>query len=192
MPTKADLPSTEDTDSIIHIDADSKAFAVLLDLVTAQHISPAWFAYRIDLIKGVLLLGQRYGFDSLPRLVVPSMYDIAGTRGWEVFTFAAKYDFPVLAAYAIDNFQASRGFDCDMTILNVDFSMFDGISSKFTGPLIRNMTLFRTEDGRTDWRKVSRNFPIIKPVSVRGLANLTLGNYPSKHSPSQARMHLRP
>jgi hypothetical protein len=44
--------------------------------------------------------------------------------------------------------------------------MLDGIPIKYAGPLVRNMALFRTEVGATDWRQVSLNFLKLEEVSL--------------------------
>jgi hypothetical protein len=97
MPNKADIPSSSDDDASIHIDADSDTIAVLLDVLTGAlptETPPRSF----HVIQAVLDFGEQYGFTILPRMILPFMHNYAMSHGWEVFVFAAKNDFPVLAA----------------------------------------------------------------------------------------------
>jgi hypothetical protein len=52
-----------------------------------------------------------------------------------------------------------------ISVLDFDYRLLDGISGIYAGPLVRNMTLFRKENGVTDWRQVSLNFPEAEEVS---------------------------
>lgn len=115
-------------------------------------------------ILQALKVGELYGFTLLPRVVLPFMYNQARSHPWTVFQFAARNEFPALAAYAIDQFQHSDDF-MDISVLDFDYSLLDSISGEYAGPLVRNMTLFRKENGATDWRQVSLNFPEIEKVS---------------------------
>lgn len=112
-----------------------------------------------------LEVGTQLGFEQLPRKTLPFMHKFASRDPWGTFVFAARNDFPMLAAYAIDKLGSSAHYRT-VTILNIDFSLFDGIPSKYSGPLIRNMTLFRTDTGATDWRKVSHNMESLEDVST--------------------------
>jgi hypothetical protein len=165
MPDQKDFPALPDTDATIHVDADADAFKIVLDLVTdAQPSNGKVFGWSYhDLIRA-LSVGERLGFTHLPRKAMPYMYKHAtDSYAWAVFTFAAKNDFPMLAAHAIDNFQSPQAFSTT-DILNFDFAIFDGIPGAYVGPSVRNMTMFRNENGRTDWRKVSHNFPELEEV----------------------------
>jgi hypothetical protein len=165
MPDQKDFPALPDTDATIHVDADADAFKIVLDLVTdAQPSNGKVFGWSYhDLIRA-LSVGERLGFTHLPRRAMPYMYKHAtDSYAWAVFTFAAKNDFPMLAAHAIDNLQSPQAFPIT-DILNVDFAIFDGLPGAYVGPLVRNMTMFRNENGRTDWRKVSHNFPELEEV----------------------------
>lgn len=163
MPVQNDTPCSPNADTTIHIDAISDAFKVLLDLVTDAMPIKAFLCSYYNLTQA-LSLGEQLGFAHLPRKALPFMHRYAKSFAWAVFIFAANNDFPVLAAYAIDKFQFAHELAA-MNILNVDYAMFDGIPGKYTGPLVRNMTLFRNEAGVTDWRKVSHNFPKLEKVS---------------------------
>jgi hypothetical protein len=73
-----------------------------------------------------------------------------------------------------------------LTILNLNFSMLDGIPIKYAGPLVRNMTLFRTEVGATDWRQVSLNFLKLEEVSLPSSVLLTAERYRARYPSAQA------
>jgi len=165
MPDQKDFPALPDTDATIHVDADAHAFKIVLDLVTdAQPSITDVFEWSYQDLIAALSVGERLGFTHLRRRAMPYMYKHAtDSYAWDVFTFAAKNDFPMLAAYAIDKLQSPQAFST-IDILNVDFAIFDGIPSAYVGPLVRNMTMFRTENVRTDWRKVSHNFPYLEEV----------------------------
>ena len=183
MPDKADTPSSPEEDASIHIDTDSDTMTVLLDILTgklATETPPTSF----EVIQNVLAFGEQYGFTNLPRMILPFMHNYATSHGWEVFVFAAKNDFPVLAAHAVDNLGSSELVS--LTILNLDFSMLDDIPIKYAGPLVRNMTLFRTEIGATDWRQVSLNFLKLEEVSLPSGVMLTAEEYRTRYPSSQA------
>jgi len=84
-----------------------------------------------------------------------------------VFRFAAKHNFPLLAAHAIRKFALSEEL-YHVRVNDIDFTMFDGIPHTYFGPLVRNMTLYQTADGRTDWETVSHNFPKPHCLSTLG------------------------
>ena len=183
MPDKADTPSSPEDDASIHIDTDSDTMTVLLGVLTgklATETPPTAF----HVIQNVLAFGEQYGFTNLPRMMLPFMHNYATSHGWEVFVFAAKNDFPVLAAHAVDKFGASRLIA--LTILNLDFSMLEDIPIKYAGPLVRNMTLFRTEVGATDWRQVSLNFLKLEEVSLPSSVLLTAEKYRARYPSTQA------
>jgi hypothetical protein len=64
--------------------------------------------------------------------------------------------------------------------------MLDGIPIKYAGPLVRNMTLFRTEIGATDWRQVSLNFLKLEEVSLPFGIQLTAEKYRTRYPSPQA------
>jgi hypothetical protein len=183
MPDKADTPSSPEDDASIHIDADSDTIRVLLDVLTGAlptETPPRSF----QVIQAVLDFGEQYGFTILPRMILPFMHNYAMSHGWEVFVFAAKNDFPVLAAHAVDKLGSSELVS--LTILDLNFSMLDGIPIKYAGPLVRNMTLFRTEIGATDWRQVSLNFLKLEEVSLPFGIQLTAEKYRTRYPSPQA------
>jgi hypothetical protein len=167
MPAKDDIPSSsESPDVAVHIDAHSHPFRLLLDLVTGAR-TDRHLPFDYELIEQTMDLGERYGFTNLPQTILPFMQAFADCEAWSSFVFAAKNDFPMLAAYAIDKLQLCHEFR-HVGILNIDLALLDGIPSKYAGPLVRNMTLFRQNDGKTDWRKVSQNLSKLEPVSSLG------------------------
>jgi len=183
MPDKADTPSSPEDDASIHIDTDCDTMTVLLDILTgklATETPPTSF----HVIQNVLAFGEQYGFTNLPRMILPFMHNYATSHGWEVFVFAAKNEFPVLAAHAVDKLGSSELVS--LTILNLDFSMLEGIPIKYAGPLVRNLTLFRTEIGATDWRQVSLNFLKLEEVSLLSGVMLTAAKYRARYPSSQA------
>ena len=91
------------------------------------------------------------------------MHTYASSNPWEVFRFAAKNDFLLLASYAIGKLAIDSYFkEVSVFDLNDVNEMFDDIPGTYTVPLVRNMTLFRTDTGATDWDKVAANFPRIR------------------------------
>jgi len=73
MPVKGDIPPVEGADITIHIEADSQAFAFILDLVTDKDQSDDEYcdsAYGGSLyeVDEVLQVGHRLGFTQLPRI----------------------------------------------------------------------------------------------------------------------------
>jgi hypothetical protein len=183
MPDKADTPSSPEDDASIDIDTDSDTLAVLVGILTGKlptETPPSSF----HVIQNVLAFGGQYGFTNLPRMMLPFMHNYAMSHGWDVFVFAAKNDFPVLAAHAVDKLGSPELVS--HTILNLDFSMLDGIPIKYAGPLVRNMTLFRTEIGATDWRQVSLNFLKLEEVSLPSSALLTAEKYRASYPSAQA------
>jgi hypothetical protein len=167
MPDQNEFPTLPDADTTIHIDAQSDIFKVLLDLVTdaATTTEATWTFHEMT---QALDLGERLGFTHLPRRALPFMHSYAKSYSWAVFTFAAKNDFPTLAAYAIDKLRFAYNFS-STGFLDFDYAMLDGIPGKYVGPLVRNMTLFRNEGGDPDWRKVSHNFPKLEKVGLHCL-----------------------
>jgi hypothetical protein len=171
MPTKEETSSLSaaDADTTIHIDAEAIMFKILLDFViypdSTKPDNTAFHALGLYKILAMLDLGKRFGFEQLPQKTLPFMHKFALSDPWATFVFAAKNDFPMLAAYAIDKLGSCRHYRT-ITILNIDFSLFEGIPSKYFGPLIRNMTLFRTASGSTDWRAVSHNMESLEDVSL--------------------------
>jgi hypothetical protein len=161
MPLKEDIPTSTGTDCTIHIEAQSLPFKILLDLCTG--FTPKRGVQFVSVIQA-LKVGEEYGFEHLPQVVLPFMYKQAKSHAWGVFQFAAKQDFPALAAYAIDQLQHSPDFR-GVSILDLNYRLLDEISSEYSARLVRNMTLFRKENGVTDWRQVSLNFPEIEEVS---------------------------
>jgi hypothetical protein len=183
MPDKADTPSSPEDDASIHIDTKSDTLAVLLGVLTgklATETPPTSF----NVIRNVLAFGEQYGFTNLPRMMLPCMHNYAMSHGWAVFVFAAKNDFPVLAAHAVDKLGSSELVS--LTILNLDFSMLYNIPIEYAGPLVRNITLFRAEVGATDWRQVSLNFPKLEEVSLMSSILLTAEKYRARYPSPQA------
>jgi len=80
---------------------------------------------------------------------------------WYVLKFAAKNDFMVLAIYAMER-MAMDQHSKTVSVFDHRNEILEGIPSKYLAPLIRNMTLFRMEDGAADWEKVVHNFPDIR------------------------------
>ena len=168
MPTKEDTPlsSAGEADTAVHIEAESDIFKILLDLVIHTDSTYADIVIEpLAIVSATLEVGRQLGFEQLPQKTLPFMHKFASRDPWGTFVFAARNDFPMLAAYAIDKLGSSAHYRT-VTILNIDFSLFDGIPSKYFGPLIRNMTLFRTDTGATDWRKVSHNMQSLEDVST--------------------------
>jgi hypothetical protein len=168
MPTLNDVPSTNNGENIVFIESHSQAVKLLLDLVTGGIVDTHELVY--GLLDEVLAIGDRYQFTDLPRLVLPIMHHLADENCWYVFEFAAKNDFMPLAKYALDRFAS----DIDYRLLEVDnmsASMLDGIPGKYVLPLIRNMTLYRTDRGATDWTKVVYHFPICRRVGLSGIGS---------------------
>jgi len=81
----------------------------------------------------------------------------------EAFVFAAKNDFPLLATYALEKMEGVEWLRRE-SIVDTTSSLFEDIPTKYLVPLVRNMTLFRKEDGETDCKKVARNYPVLGKV----------------------------
>jgi hypothetical protein len=157
MPSRESVTSTEGTDSTIFIDVDCRPFKHLLDLVTGVPLTGDNHVTLHD-IEELLEVGDQFGFERLPTIIMPIMHDYCIDEAWDVFVFAAKNDFLPLAIYAIHRFVTDPKVR-EVGIDNIDHDMFDGIPGKYTVPLIRNMTLFRTESVAADWEKVANHFP---------------------------------
>jgi hypothetical protein len=161
MPAKEDATNTAGCDATIHVDADSTPFKHLLDLVTGATVLAGDNYITFQDVQEILEVGDQFGFTNLPRLLLPIMHEFANEQAWEVFNFAAQNDFMTLAIYAIDRFPMDP-FIRDVGIFNVNADVFDDIPGKYTVPLIRNMTWYRTITGAAQWRKIASNFPTIR------------------------------
>jgi hypothetical protein len=140
-------------------------FKTLLDFVTGVPQPASIYSDRdYDGLMEVLALGERFGVTRLPEMVVPVMSHFARARPWEVFNFAAQNDLPLLASYALDKLDTEVDFGQEAAIYNRS-SRLEGIPTKYLVPLVRNLTLFRTKAGLTDWIKVARNYPDLEDVS---------------------------
>jgi hypothetical protein len=166
MPVQGDIPPVDGADTTVHIEADSVNFKFILDLVTDPDGSTDDdpdednfdSIYEID---EVLEVGHRLGFTQLPRMMLPIMHKYVTSSPWYVLAFAAKNDFMVLAIYAIERMTMHDHFKT-LSVFDIRDEMLDDIPGKYVAPLIRNMTLFRMDDGATDWEKVAHNFPHIR------------------------------
>jgi len=185
MPAKEDIPPLKGTDDTVHLDVGFSILEFILDLVTGSVDSPHRYVHTFDRreypssydeVERILEFGARYEFIQLPRLMLPIMHKFADEAPWAIFTFAANNDFPILAAHAIGRLARDDDYQ-HMTVFDVD-ELFADIPSKYTVPLIRNMTLFRKDDGAADWEKAACNFPHIREslsVSSASSSELTKG-----------------
>jgi hypothetical protein len=162
MPDKKETPTLANSSATVHIDADSEPFKFILDIITAVEIDPEELPELTCDLERVLEVGEQFGFTQLPRLLLPMMHFYASVEPWEVFRFAAKNDFHILACYAIDKLALDPYYK-ELSVFNFD-NMFDDIPGRYTVPLVRNMALFRTDTGATDWEKVAVNFPSMRVV----------------------------
>jgi hypothetical protein len=158
MPVMDEVTSSTGDDAIVHVDADSRPFKYLLDIVTGEPVLTGENHVTFSDVEELLEVGNRLGFTQLPKLILPIMHHFTARQAWDVFVFAAKNDFLPLAIYAIGRFGADpkvrrAGID------NINHDAFDNIPGKYTVPLIRNMTVFRMRNGTADWDKVAYNFP---------------------------------
>jgi hypothetical protein len=174
MPQPADAPSSEDSNKIVHIDARSHTFCMLLDLVEGNAPGVKMRYYCLSEIEQLLELGDRYGFNTLPLLLLPVMHRFAHALPWKVFAFAAKNDFEFLAAYALERLESDVNFN-RTGIANFDHSLLSGFPTRYMVSLVRNITLFRKDDGTADWKRVAQNFPMLREVSIRPKRRLTTG-----------------
>jgi hypothetical protein len=192
MPTKDDGPNSLGTDSVVHIDAKSRTFELLLQYLSGEDPSTRsknFYESQEELVsfwemEDVLELGERFGVSQLPRMVLPFMRDHArmSINVWEVFKFAAKNDLPLLASYALRQLQRS-GYP-EQKVADINHRMLEEVPARYLVPLIRNMTLFRKADGETDWEKVARNYPHLEKVSLMRLVRLTKGSLWLRHPAS--------
>lgn len=170
MPTKAEAPVSHESDSTVHIDTDSESFRFLLDLIHRD--DPQMIDHRYLMsshffighcVRPLLDLGQRFGVSRLPLLMLPTMRAFTSRSPNEVFVFAAKNDFPLLATHALEKMEGVEWLRRE-SIVDITSSLFEDIPTKYIVPLVRNMTLFRKENGETDWKKVARNYPTLEKV----------------------------
>jgi hypothetical protein len=162
MPAMEETPSSPDSDSTIHIDALSDTLKNLLDCVLGLAIIEM---IGIGNIIDILDLGARFGFTHLPRTIIPFMQTHATSDAWVVFELATANDFPAMAAYALDQLHLAEEWRC-VGIIDMDTSLLDSIPNKYAVPLVRNMTMFITTTGATDWRKVAQNFPKLEKANL--------------------------
>jgi hypothetical protein len=135
MPTKEEAPfwSADDADTAIHVDTNSTWFELLLDLaIKWESLNVNNPGFNICTLLATVELGSRFGFEQLPQKTHPFMHKFASSNPMATFVFAAKNDFPMLAAYAIDKLGSCPQYH-DVTILNIDFSMFKGYPTNTLG-----------------------------------------------------------
>jgi len=163
MPVQGDIPPVEGADTTVHIEADSESFAFILDLVTDADDKTWEHGHPNSLlaVDEVLEVGYRLGFTQLPRMMLPIMHRYVTSWPWAVFQFAAKNDFMVLAIYAIERMATHDHFKT-LSVFDIRGGLLGDIPSTYLAPLIRNMTLFRMDNGAADWEKVAHNFPDVR------------------------------
>lgn len=80
-------------DTVIRVEGRDHVFAQLL----GYYISPNPTRIRQwETARQLLLLGKRYQFTNLPRLIVPYIYTITVDDSWATFVFASQHDFSAL------------------------------------------------------------------------------------------------
>jgi N-acyl-L-homoserine lactone synthetase len=113
----------------IHLEAQSESFTALLNIIIKNDGLNKHSEYTWDAIVSVLELGERYGFETLTRLLSPIMHQYAKNHTWEVFRFAAKNCLELLAAYAITEIPNMEG-TLVMDHTNINPELFDDNTPK--------------------------------------------------------------
>ena len=192
MPSQEELATSPNANTTIHIEAKSEVFKTLLDFITdAPQPRSRYSDGDYNHLMEVLALGERLGVTRLPEMVVPVISHFAQSRPWQIFIFAAENDLPLLASHALGKLDIEQDFGQEAAIYNKS-ERLEGIPTKYLVPLVRNLTLFRTKAGLTDWVKVARNYPNLEDVSCAAeLVELTTGYLRFFHYDTPPTMRLR-
>lgn len=139
--TRAGSPET-----VVRVKGRDHVFAQLL----GYYISPNPTRIRQwETARQLLLLGKRYQFTNLPRLIVPYIYTITMDDPWATFVFASQHDFSALAKEAVRHLGGDAYWG-EVTIATLEHERLKDVPSKYMLALLQSMEAGKSESGNKE------------------------------------------